>query len=73
MQELFGDFVGLGMSATCGFRIFVPLLGMILAHHAGHLGLAPGFQQIGSWPATVSFGIAMLLEIAGYYIPWEIR
>ena len=70
MQELLGIFIGLGLSATCGFRVFVPLLGMSLAHHAGHLTLAPGFSWIGSWPATVAFGIAMLVEIGGYYIPW---
>lgn len=69
MQELLGIFIGLGLSATCGFRVFVPLLGISLAHHAGHLTLAPGFSWIGSWPATVAFAIAMLVEIAGYYIP----
>lgn len=70
MQELLGIFIGIGLSATCGFRVFVPLLGMSLAHHAGALSFAPGFDWIGSWPATISFAIAMLVEIAGYYIPW---
>lgn len=70
MQELLGVFIGLGLSATCGFRVFVPLLGMSIAHHAGHLTLAPGFQWIGSWPALATFGIAMVIEIIGYYIPW---
>ena len=46
MQELLGIFIGLGLSATCGFRVFVPLLGMSLAHHAGHLTLAPGFTAL---------------------------
>ncbi len=70
MQELFGIFIGIGLSATCGFRIFVPLLGMSIAHHAGALSFSPGFEWIGSWPATISFGIAMVIEIAAYYIPW---
>lgn len=70
MQEIFGIFIGIGLSATCGFRIFVPLLGMSIAHQAGALSFSPGFEWIGSWPATISFGIAMVIEIAAYYIPW---
>lgn len=70
MQELLGIFIGIGLSATCGFRIFVPLLGMSIAHQAGALSFAPGFDWIGSWPATIAFGVAMVIEIAAYYIPW---
>jgi len=70
MEQLLGIFIGIGLSATCGFRIFVPLLGMSIAHHAGALSFAPGFDWIGSWPATIAFGIAMVIEIAAYYIPW---
>lgn len=70
MQELLGIFIGLGLSATCGFRVFVPLLGINLAHHAGELTLAPGFDWLGSWLATVAFSIALVIEVAGYYIPW---
>ena len=70
MEQLLGIFIGIGLSATCGFRIFVPLLGMSLAHHAGALSFANGFDWIGSWPATIAFGIAMIIEIAAYYIPW---
>jgi hypothetical protein len=70
MQELLGIFIGIGLSATCGFRIFVPLLGMSIAHQAGALSFSPGFDWIGSWPATIAFGLAMIIEIAAYYIPW---
>ena len=70
MEQILSILIGIGLSATCGFRIFVPLLGMSIAFHAGVLEFAPGFAWIGSWPATISFGIAMVLEIAAYYIPW---
>jgi hypothetical protein len=63
-------FVGIGLSATCGFRIFVPLLGMSIAHHAGYLTLSHGFEWIGSWPATIAFAVAMIVEVVAYYIPW---
>jgi hypothetical protein len=70
MEELLGIFIGIGLSATCGFRIFVPLLGMSIAHRAGALSFSPGFDWIGSWPAMIAFALAMIIEIAAYYIPW---
>jgi hypothetical protein len=70
MQGVMAFFVGIGLSATCGFRIFVPLLGMSIAHHAGYITLSHGFEWIGSWPATIAFAVAMILEVVAYYIPW---
>lgn len=62
--------LGLGLSAACGFRVFVPLLVMSLATHAGWLELAGGFSWIGETPALVTFAVATGLEIGAYYIPW---
>ena len=62
--------IGIGLSAACGFRVFVPLLIMSLAAHSGYLTLAPGFQWIGSPVALAAFSVATILEITGYYIPW---
>lgn len=70
MQLVMGLIVGIGLAAACGFRVFVPLLGMNIAHQAGHLTLAPGFEWIGSMPALVAFATATILEIGAYYIPW---
>ena len=70
MEFGMGLFLGIGLSATCGFRIFVPLLGMSIAAHTGHLDLAHGFGWIASWPATIAFAVATLLEIGAYFIPW---
>ena len=62
--------LGLGLSAACGFRVFVPLLGISTATLAGHLDLASGFEWIGTWAAFACFLTATILEIAAYYIPW---
>ena len=70
MDTLLSLFVGLGLSAACGFRVFVPLLVISVAAMSGHLTLAPGFAWIGSWPALIAFTAATALEVAGYYIPW---
>ncbi|MGH7968635.1 MAG: DUF4126 domain-containing protein [Limisphaerales bacterium] len=70
MDILLGICVGIGLSAACGFRVFVPLLVMNIAALSGHLTLAHGFEWIGSYPALAAFSVATCLEIAGYYIPW---
>jgi hypothetical protein len=70
METVLSLFVGLGLSAACGFRVFVPLLVVSIAAHSGHLTLATGFDWLGSDAALIAFGFATVLEIAGYYIPW---
>jgi hypothetical protein len=70
MQGLLAFFVGIGLSATCGFRVFVPLLGLSIANHLGHVPVAHGFEWIGAWPAMAAFGVATVFEVGAYYIPW---
>ncbi|MEM9553386.1 MAG: DUF4126 domain-containing protein [Acidobacteriota bacterium] len=62
--------IGLGLAAACGFRIFVPLLVMGLAERTGHMTFADGFEWMGSNIALTIFGVATLLEILAYYIPF---
>jgi len=70
METLFGLIIGIGLSAACGFRVFVPLMGMSIAALSGHISLSPGFTWIGTFPALIAFTTATILEIAAYYIPW---
>jgi hypothetical protein len=70
METLLGIAVGIGLSAACGFRVFVPLLVMNLAALTGHLHLGRGFEWIGSYYATVAFATATIVEVLAYYIPW---
>ena len=70
METLLGLCIGIGLSAACGFRVFVPLLGMSIGSLSGHLELTSGFGWIGTWPALVAFLVATILEIGTYYIPW---
>jgi len=70
METLLAISLGIGLSAACGFRVFVPLLVMSVASLSGHLTLAPGFQWIGTYPALITFSVATVVEIGGYYIPW---
>jgi hypothetical protein len=70
METILGLIIGIGLSAACGFRVFVPLLGLSLAALTGHLDLSPGFEWIGSWVAFLAFATATVLEIGAYSIPW---
>jgi len=70
METMLSIFVGVGLSAACGFRIFVPLLIMSIASLSGQLVLSPEFDWIATYPALAAFSIATLFEVAAYYIPW---
>jgi Domain of unknown function (DUF4126) len=70
MENLLSIFLGIGLSAACGFRVFIPVLIVSIASLSGHLTLSHGFQWIGTYPVLVVFATASLLEVAAYYIPW---
>lgn len=70
MEAVISVALGIGLSAACGFRVFVPLLVVSVAAQTGHLGLSPGFEWMASRPALATFGIATLAEVVAYYIPW---
>ncbi len=70
MELSLGILIGIGLSAACGFRVFLPLLGTSLAALSGHLDLAPGFDWIGTPVAAACFGTATVLEVVGFYVPW---
>jgi hypothetical protein len=69
METLLGIFIGIGLSAACGFRVFIPLMIVSVASLSGHLTLAPGFEWIGTYPALVAFGIASIIETLSYFVP----
>ena len=61
--------LGLGLAASSGFRVFVPLLAASVAHHFGWLPAAPGFAWLGTWAAMLALGAATVFEVLGYYLP----
>jgi hypothetical protein len=71
MPQIFiGAALGLGLAAAVGFRVFVPFLLVAIAAKSGQLHLAGGFEWLGTDIAVVMFGIAALLEVAAYFIPY---
>lgn len=62
--------LGVGLAAAVGFRVFLPLLALSLASYFQWVPLQDSWQWLGSLPAIITLGVATLLEIFGYYIPW---
>lgn len=63
-------FLGIGLAAAVGFRVFLPLLMLSLAGYYGIIPINESWQWVGSLTAVIVMGIATLVEIFGYYIPW---
>tara|TARA_B100000949_G_scaffold203386_1_gene192447 strand:- start:210 stop:800 length:591 start_codon:yes stop_codon:yes gene_type:complete len=76
MEAIMSIMIGVALSATCGFRVFVPLLAVNIGTRAldadGQplIELADGFDWLSSDIALMVFLVATLFEIGGYYIPW---
>jgi hypothetical protein len=68
MQTILSVFVGLGLAAAAGFRVFVPLLVLSIASRMG-LPLSADFAWIGSNEALIAFAVATLVEVCAYYLP----
>jgi hypothetical protein len=70
METLLGLCIGIGLSAACGFRVFVPLLVMSLAAIMGWFEPMKGFEWLAMPSVCIALGFATLCEIGAYYIPW---
>lgn len=61
--------IGIGLAASAGFRVFVPMLVAAIAAKAGFLPLNESFQWLSSWTSIAILGTATIVEILAYYIP----
>ena len=62
--------LGIGLSASAGFRVFVPMLVASAAAYFGWIPLNDGFEWLGSLPTLIVCAVAVVVEIAAYYIPF---
>lgn len=63
-------FLGIGLAASAGFRIFLPILVMSLSAYFGIIPLDESWAWVASFPAIIALSIATIVEIGAYYIPW---
>ena len=62
--------LGIALSASCGFRVFIPLLAVSIAAHFQWLPLPGDMLWIGSLTAVICFAVAAIVEVTAYYIPF---
>lgn len=62
--------IGIGLAASSGFRIFIPLLAANIAALTGFHQFGNGFEWLNGWTAFYILLTASIAEIAAYYIPW---
>lgn len=62
--------MGIALSATAGFRVFVPLLAGALAAKFDLINTPADMEWLGSWTAIIVFATAAIAEIGAYYIPF---
>lgn len=70
MEIALNALIGIGLAATCGFRVFVPLLALGVAGMFGYVNLGSGFQWIATYPAIVALSVATLAEVLAYFFPY---
>lgn len=70
MEILLQVLIGISLAATCGFRVFVPLFVMSIAGVSGYMDFSAGFEWIAGYPALIIFGIATVIEIVAYFVPY---
>jgi len=61
---------GIALSAACGLRVFAPFF--VLSFAVKFLGaeVPDGLMWLSSWTAFGCLCVAMMTEMASYYIPW---
>ncbi|WP_151798211.1 DUF4126 domain-containing protein [Acinetobacter bereziniae] len=70
METLLSLCIGVGLSAACGFRVFVPLLVMSIASLMGWFEPMKGFEWLAIPSVCIGLAVATVCEIGAYYIPW---
>ena len=63
-------FLAFGLSAACGFRIFIPPLTYGLLYKADLVQLGEGWDWVGNDWVIAVLALAALIEIIGNLVPW---
>lgn len=69
LPYILSTFIGIGLAAASGFRVFLPLFAVSLASYLGWIPMGDNFEWLSGLPTLITTGIATLIEILAYYIP----
>ncbi|MCP2037382.1 DUF4126 domain-containing protein [Chryseobacterium sp. HSC-36S06] len=70
LPYIISAFIGIGLAAATGFRVFMPMFAVSLASYLGWIPMNESFEWIAGLPTLITTGIAMVAEILAYYIPF---
>lgn len=70
VETIFSLFLGIGLAASVGFRVFLPLFALSIAAYFDVIPLNENWEWIGSTLAMITLGVATIVEIGAYFIPW---
>ncbi|PKF72901.1 DUF4126 domain-containing protein [Chryseobacterium sp. PMSZPI] len=63
-------FIGIGLAAATGFRVFLPMFIVSLASYFHWIPMNEHFDWLAGLPTLITTGIATIVEILAYYIPF---
>ncbi|WP_312390410.1 DUF4126 domain-containing protein [Chryseobacterium sp.] len=63
-------FIGIGLAAATGFRVFLPMFAVSLASFMGWIPMNEHFEWLSGLPTLITTGIATIVEVLAYYIPF---
>lgn len=69
LPYLLSTFIGVGLAAASGFRVFLPLFAVSLASYLGLIPMGDNFAWLSGLPTLITTGVATVIEILAYYIP----
>lgn len=69
-EMILSIFLGIGLAASSGFRVFVPLFALSCAAYFGVLPLNESWQWVASTPALIILGVASIVESISYLVPY---
>lgn len=70
LPYIISAFIGIGLAAATGFRVFMPMFAVSLASYLGWIPMNESFEWLAGLPTLITTGIAMIAEILAYYIPF---
>ncbi|MNK43794.1 hypothetical protein D3C87_625110 [compost metagenome] len=69
LPYLLSTFIGIGLAAASGFRVFLPMFAVSLASYMGWIPMGNNFEWLSGLPTLITTGVATVIEILAYYIP----
>lgn len=70
VEMIFSLLLGVGLSASSGFRVFVPLFALSCASYFGLISLNDSWIWLASLPALVILAVASIVEAVSYLVPF---